>query len=151
MQLAGIILGVGLGGFIDGIALHQIAQWHNMGSAVVPPTAMDTMAQNMRWDGYFHAATLLFTIAGVFMLWSDGQVGLSPRRARTLVGQMILGWGLFNLLEGIIDHHLLELHHVRDLPAHVPAYDWVFLGVGGLLFIVVGWALARGEQEVRGT
>jgi hypothetical protein len=44
----GLILGLGLGGFIDGIALHQIAQWHNMGSAVGPPTTMDAMMQNMR-------------------------------------------------------------------------------------------------------
>ena len=34
---AGVMLGTGLGGFLDGIVLHQIAQWHNMGSAVVPP------------------------------------------------------------------------------------------------------------------
>ena len=30
-------------------------------------------------------------------------------------------------MEGIVDHHFLELHHVRDLPAHVPMYDWLFL------------------------
>ena len=40
---AGILLGIGLGGFVDGIALHQIAQWHNMGSAILPPTTMDAM------------------------------------------------------------------------------------------------------------
>jgi len=26
----GIILGVGLGGFLDGILLHQVLQWHHM-------------------------------------------------------------------------------------------------------------------------
>ena len=46
MRLAGIVLGLGLGGFVDGIALHQIMQWHNMGSAVLPPTTMDAMAKN---------------------------------------------------------------------------------------------------------
>jgi uncharacterized membrane protein len=53
---AGIILGLGLGGFVDGILLHQIVHWHNMGSAVVPPTTMDALQRNMTWDGYFHAA-----------------------------------------------------------------------------------------------
>jgi uncharacterized membrane protein len=43
----GIVLGLGLGGFIDGIALHQIAQWHNMGSAKLPPITMEAMQQNM--------------------------------------------------------------------------------------------------------
>jgi uncharacterized membrane protein len=38
---AGVTLGIGLGSFLDGIVLHQIAQWHNMGSAVVPPVTME--------------------------------------------------------------------------------------------------------------
>jgi uncharacterized membrane protein len=52
----GVVLGLGLGGFADGIALHQIAQWHNMGSAKVPPITMEAMKQNMAWgpgtDGF---------------------------------------------------------------------------------------------------
>lgn len=60
-----------------------------------------------------------------------------------VTGLLILGWGLFNLVEGIIDHHILGLHHVRDLPAHVPLYDWLFLGIGGVRLILVGWALSR--------
>ena len=139
----GLVLGLGLGGFVDGIALHQIAQWHNMGSAVLPPVTMDAMMRNMRWDGLFHLATLLLTVMGVVRLWYEGQRGIAPSSLRVLAGQMILGWGLFNLVEGTIDHHVLELHHVRDLPVHVPAYDWVFLAVGGLLFIVVGWLMSR--------
>jgi uncharacterized membrane protein len=104
---------------------------------------MDAMMQNMRWDGLFHAATLILTIAGVVVLWREGQRGTAPASLRVLLAQMLLGWGVFNMVEGLIDHHLLELHHVRDLPLHIPAYDWVFLGVGGLLFIVVGWLMSR--------
>ena len=55
--LAGILIGIGMGGFVDGIALHQIAQWHNMLSNVVPPHTMETMRVNMTWDGLFHALT----------------------------------------------------------------------------------------------
>ena len=29
-------------------------------------------------------------------------------------GLVLAGWGIFNLLEGIVDHHLLGVHHVRD-------------------------------------
>jgi uncharacterized membrane protein len=143
----GLILGLGLGGFIDGILLHQIAQWHNMGSAVLPPTTMDAMMQNMRWDGLFHVATLILTLTGVLVLWREGQRGVAPPSLRMLIGQMILGWGIFNFVEGMIDHHLLELHHVRDVPMHVPAYDWVFLGVGGLLFMGVGWLISRRRKD----
>jgi uncharacterized membrane protein len=56
---------------------------------------------------------------------------------------MLVGWGVFNLVEGLIDHHLLDLHHVRDLPAHVPLYDWVFLLAGGIGFVLLGRYLSR--------
>ena len=128
---AGVVLGIGLGGFVDGIALHQIAQWHNMGSAILPPHTMEAMSQNMKWDGLFHLATLAITIAGVFMLWAAARHRTIPATAGGLVGEMLFGWGLFNLVEGVINHHLLNIHHVRDLPGHVPLYDWVFLAVVG--------------------
>ena len=139
----GVVLGLGLGGFADGIALHQIAQWHNMGSAVVPPVTMAAMKQNMAWDGWFHVATLALTTVGVFMLLGAARRGAALPTAGQLVGQLLLGWGVFNLVEGIVDHQILGIHHVRDLPVHVPIYDWIFLLAGGLGLIVVGWALSR--------
>jgi uncharacterized membrane protein len=143
----GLLLGIGLGGFIDGILLHQIAQWHNMGSAVLPPTTLQAMSQNMVWDGLFHAVTWLITFVGIVVLWREGQAGTAPKSLRVLSGQMLLGWGVFNFVEGLIDHHLLGIHHVRDLPMHLPLYDWIFLGVGGVLLIVVGWILSRPSDE----
>jgi uncharacterized membrane protein len=140
---AGITLGLGLGGFVDGIALHQIAQWHNMGSAVLPPITMEAMRANMRWDGYFHLGTLAVTLIGVLWLWRDGFNRALMPPLSAFIGQMILGWGLFNLVEGLIDHQILGIHHVKDLPEHVPFYDWVFLGVGGFGMMLVGWALSR--------
>jgi uncharacterized membrane protein len=140
---AGVVIGVGMGGFADGIALHQIAQWHNMGSAVVPPVSMEAMSLNMRWDGLFHAATWLITLAGIVMLWSEARMGIATESGTTFAGELIFGWGAFNLVEGVIDHHLLELHHVRDLPVHVPAYDWIFLAVAGVGFLAVGALLMR--------
>lgn len=143
---AGVLLGIGLGGFFDGIALHQIAQWHQMLSAVVPPESMEAMKRNMAADGWFHAAVWLATLAGVLVLWSAvrGPGALPP--SRVLAGNMLLGWGGFNLVEGIIDHHLLELHHVRDLPQHVPLYDWLFLLAGGVGLILAGLAVRAGRR-----
>jgi uncharacterized membrane protein len=138
---AGFVIGVGLGGFADGILLHQIAQWHNMGSSVLPPHTMEAMKLNMMWDGWFHAVSWIVTLAGVWMLWAD-RAASAPDRT-TLAGQMLLGWGAFNLVEGIVDHHLLNLHHVRDLPVHEPIYDWMFLGIAGIGFVVVGVLMAH--------
>jgi uncharacterized membrane protein len=43
----------------------------------------------------------------------------------------------------VIDHHLLNIHHVRDMPLHVPLYEWIFLAVGGVGFSFIGLLLAR--------
>ncbi|MCU0627305.1 MAG: DUF2243 domain-containing protein [Gemmatimonadaceae bacterium] len=148
-RLPGLLIGAGLGGFVDGIVLHQIAQWHNMGSAMLPPVTMAAMSRNMRWDGLFHAATWCLVLAGVLLLARDAHAGRLVPRTRMLVGQLVLGWAAFNLIEGVIDHHLLDLHHVRDMPAHVPLYDWLFLLVGGVGLGALGWWLARGDRRDR--
>jgi uncharacterized membrane protein len=128
---------------VDGILLHQIMHWHNMASAKVPPATLDALQDNMRWDGLFHAAVWLLTVTGVYRLLADGRRGIALPNARAFTGQLLLGWGGFNLVEGLVDHHLLDVHHVRDLPVHMPIYDWLFLLVGGLGFILVGRWLAR--------
>ncbi len=147
IRIAGILLGIGLGGFLDGIVLHQIAQWHNMLSAVVPPHDMAAMKRNMAADGWFHLAAWLVTLGGVVALWSALRGPGPLPSTRAFAGDMLVGWGAFNLAEGIIDHHLLGLHHVRDLPQHVPFYDWAFLIVGGIAMILLGLAM----RDRRGT
>ena len=89
---AGVVLGIGLGGFVDGIALHQIAQWHNMGSAILPPTTMAAMSRNMTWDGLFHAATWIVTLIGVFMLRAERQRASPTDSTTSFVGQLLYGW-----------------------------------------------------------
>ena len=76
---AGITIGIGMGGFVDGILLHQILEWHNMGSSILPPVTMDAMRQNMIWDGYFHAAVWAITLAGIYLLLHDARRRAAPR------------------------------------------------------------------------
>lgn len=145
---AGITIGVGMGGFVDGILLHMILEWHNMGSSVVPPTTMAGMRQNMIWDGEFHALMWVITLAGIYLLLADARRAAPLPSAGAFTGQVLLGWGIFNLVEGIIDHQILGIHHVRDLPVHVPMYDWLFLAIGGIGFLLLGWAMSRERQRV---
>jgi len=144
-RTAGLLLGLGLGGFVDGIVLHQILQWHNMLSAQVPPDSMDAMMLNMRADGLFHAAVFMLTLLGVLLLYRAARQGAYFPSMRWFMGLLIGGWGAFNLVEGVINHHLFSLHHVRDLPVHVPSYDYAFLLIGGIGFIALGWLLTRGQ------
>ncbi len=142
---AGILLGIGLGGFIDGIVLHQILQWHNMVKNWYPPATMEAMSFNMVWDGIVHAAVWIATLVGVLLLWRAAYRGAAIPSLKAFVGQMLLGWGLFNLVEGIIDHQLLAVHYVRQVPNY-QVYNLTFLAIGGVLFILLGWTLMRSER-----
>ena len=143
---AGILLGIGLGGFVDGIALHQILQWHNMLSNWLPPTTMEAMQRNMVWDGLFHAFVWLVTLIGIFLLWSAAYQQETMPALGAFIGQLLFGWGVFNLVEGIIDHQILGVHYVRQVPNYT-VYNLTFLAVGGVLFLLVGWLLMKPSRR----
>jgi uncharacterized membrane protein len=138
---AGVALGVGLGAFLDGIVLHQILQWHNMLSSLIVPRDLVSAKVNMFWDGLFHAFAWLSTALGVALLWRVSHADAAERSGRVLVGGLAMGWGVFNTLEGAIDHQLFGIHHVRP-GEHQLAWDLGFIAFG-LLLVGVGWLLAR--------
>jgi uncharacterized membrane protein len=148
---AGTMLGIGMGGFVDGILFHQLLQLHNMLSAKFPVRDVDvrTLAVNLEinmfWDGLFHVFTWVMTAIGIAMLWSAVRQRNVPLSNRTFVGSLALGWGLFNLVEGIIDHHILHIHHVTETSSHL-VWDLTFLG-SGVVLILVGWWLIDPYQR----
>lgn len=146
---AGILFGLGLGGFFDGIVLHQILQWHHMvTSAGYPSDNIENLELNTRLDGLFHAATYLFVVLGLAMLWRTAHKSHLWWSGKLLVGTLLMGFGIFNLVEGIIDHQLLGLHHVNET---VPREQWVYWDVVFLLWgaamLVGGWMLKRRGQR----
>lgn len=138
---AGVVLGVGLGGFVDGIVLHQILQWHHMVSEPFPPDSVQNLRLNTLGDGLFHAFTWLMTAVGLALLWQTSRRPGVSWSTGAFVGSLAIGWGLFNLVEGIVDHHLLGIHHVRSGPDQL-AWDLGFLAFGAIL-VAVGWLFAR--------
>jgi uncharacterized membrane protein len=146
---AGILLGIGLGGFVDGIVLHQILQWHSMLSATVPLTTMSNMKVNMTADGIFHAFVWVATVIGIALLWRALNRTTDLRPSGTaFIGVMLAGWGWFNLVEGIVNHHVLGLHHV--LQALGPSvWDWLFLA-SGVILIIVGHLMGRNAYRSDG-
>jgi uncharacterized membrane protein len=138
---AGLMLGVGVGGFIDGVFLHQIFQVHAMLSARLPLNSMANMQENMTADGLFHAAMLLAVVIGIAMLFAAGKRDDVLWSGRMLSGAMVMGWGLFNIVEGVIDHHVLQLHHVVERYG-LSGWDWAFLAASAGL-VVTGWLIAR--------
>lgn len=150
LLLPGVLLGIGLGGFVDGIVLHQILQWHHLVSNVpaYPPTTVGGLRVNTLWDGLFHAFTWTAVAVGLAVLWSRvtrdrGRLW----RSAPLWGWFLVGWGGFNLVEGIVDHQILRIHHVRPGPNQL-AWDLGFLALGAVLALA-GWRLARAGRASR--
>ncbi|MER8484315.1 DUF2243 domain-containing protein [Mesorhizobium sp. M1322] len=151
--LAGILFGLGLGGFFDGIVFHQLLQWHHMvTSAGYPAESVENLRFNTLLDGLFHAATYLFVVLGLLLLWRAAHQSQLWWSGKMLVGTMLIGFGLFNLVEGLVDHQILGIHHVNET---VPREQWIYWDLGfllwGALMLVGGWRLWRqGRRASRG-
>lgn len=141
-----LLLGIGLGGLFDGIVLHQILQWHHMltSQGSYPATTLKGLESNTLWDGLFHATTYVVLVAGL-ILWTTAQADSEDKSLRPLVGWILVGWGLFNLIEGIVNHHMLQIHHVRS-GADQLGWDLAFLALGAVL-IFAGQLLARSGED----
>lgn len=139
-----LLLGAGLGGFVDGILLHQVLQWHHIASSAgVPVDTVEGLRLNTLLDGLFHAATWLLTVLGIALLWRGARRGVRLPWSR-LLGGALMGFGLFNLVEGMVNHQLLGLHHVNETapPDQWLAWDLAFLASGLILF-ALGFLLSR--------
>ena len=65
---------------------------------------------------------------------------------KVMLGALLLGWGLFNFMEGLIDQYLLELHHVVEA-REASVFDGLFL-LSGVVMIVGGFlAIRSGRRE----
>jgi len=142
LTTASMVLGIGLGGFMDGIVLHQVLQWHEMLSAKIPATEYIGKSVNMFWDGIFHFFCLIVVLVGVVLLWKLIGRKDVDHSGRLLGGGLLLGWGLFNIVEGLIDHHLLKLHNVMELAVHHNPANYAFLSVS-VLMLVIGYAMVN--------
>lgn len=142
---AGLLLGVGLGGFVDGIVLHQMLQWHHMltDTGHHPANTVSGLKDNTLWDGVFHGMAWVATALGLYVLWESAPI---HRRGWgvALLGIMLFGFGLFNMTEGLIDHQILGIHHVRDDVSNKLPWDMGFLGISAALMTVGYFVTRRG-------
>lgn len=151
LGLAGIMIGIGVGGFFDGILFHEILQLHGMVSSRFFPDTLINEQINMFWDGLFHAVNWLWTVVGIALLWVVVKRNLSPLITKYFVGSFLLGWGLFNLVEGLINHHILELHHMVERATGTDRLLWdISFLAWGLIFIGTGIVLRRRSIDEAG-
>lgn len=141
---AAFLLGVGLGGSLDGIVFHQLLQWHHLVSEPYPPTTLANLELNTLADGLFQFSMWFVTVLGIVSLVAASRRSAAPTW-REIAGGALAGWGGFDVVEGLVDHQLFGLHHVRPGPDHV-AWDVGYLTFGAAL-VVFGWLLVRSNAR----
>ncbi len=139
ITIGSFVLGFGFMGAMDGIIFHQLLQWHSV--------VMQTdRAGQIASDGVFHFAVTITLVVGGILLWLAGNPKDLTSGVRKLIGGFLLGMGVFNLVEGIINHHLLQIHRVKPGDANALLYDLAFLALG-LVLVIVGQLINRSSNR----
>ena len=146
-RVPGLLMGLGIGGLIDGIVLHQILQWHHMISDTRgnPVTTVEGLEANTLADGLFHVATMVLMVLGIVGLIAAWRQGRPAPSGAFQLGLIVTGWGVFNIVEGAVDHLILGVHHVRDDLGGPLSWDLGFLAFGVLL-VAAGTYLIRSAR-----
>jgi uncharacterized membrane protein len=135
INIGSFVLGFGFLGALDGIIFHQLLQWHSVIMATDRPGQIVS-------DGIFHFAVTITLVIGGILLWIAGNPTTLSKGIRLVIGGFLMGGGAFNMIEGIINHHILQIHRVKPGDPNALTYDLAFLGVGFMLFII-GYLIKR--------
>ena len=95
-------LGFALGGFFDGILLHQILQWHHLLSGL--PQAAADLRFLILTDGLFHLAMYLVAALGLLWLWRGRAAVLAPAAARLGLAWGLIGFGSWHIIDALLSH-----------------------------------------------
>ena len=146
--VTGVLLGIGIAGFIDESVFHQLLQWHNFYWAT-------DQGGRILSDGIFHVVTTLILLWGALRLWRD-RASATLLRSRAILGGILIGAGGFNTYDGVVQHVMLHLHLVNERVCSSPMnpnnsvlscradlpYEVVWIAVGGAI-LVTGIVVAR--------
>lgn len=141
---AGLLLGFGMGGFFDGILLHQILQWHHLLSGFGAGAASSTLADlrvQVVADGVFHALMYAVAVAGLWSLYRARGASAPPRRA--LLASFLVGFGAWHVIDAVFSHWLIGLHRLRMDVSNPLPWELAWLGVFGVLPLAAGLLLGR--------
>ncbi len=149
--LAAGVFGFGFSGLIDVLVLHHILQWHHLVSGLYPMNTLNGLQTNILADGLFSVGMLIIMGVGAGLLWQSERRTDVPLAMRPLAGAAIIGLGVFDVYDSVVDHALLGLHQPVG-PGGQPLsfggqYNPHWLVVS-LLFIAAGYYVYRtGLQE----
>ncbi|MGC7100775.1 DUF2243 domain-containing protein [Amycolatopsis lurida] len=125
--LAGFLLGVGTIAFVDEVVFHQLLHWHHFYDR-------STASAGLVSDGLFHAFSWFATVAALFLVAGLRREGTF--RLRVGIGGFLVGVGLFQLYDGLVQHKLLGLHQIR-YEVDLTPYDLVW-NLSAAILLVAG-------------
>lgn len=123
---SGFLFGLGLVGFMDEAVFHQLLHWHHFYDKATSEIGLVS-------DGLFHAFSWFATIGSSFML-----ADLHRRHAfwpKRWIGGVLLGGGIFQLYDGIIQHKWMRLHQIR-YNVDIRPYDWIWNVIAAIMIII---------------
>ena len=133
---AGIFFGLGAIAFIDETVFHQLLHWHHFYDK-------STLAVGLISDGLFHAFSWFATVASLFIVAHLRKIRAWDKRR--WMGAAVLGAGVFQLYDGIIQHKIFRLHQIR-YDVEIFYYDLVW-NVLAIFMILIGWGLLKPKQK----
>ena len=143
---AGFLIGVAVMAAVDEIVFHQLLAWHHFFDRATPAIGLIS-------DGILHAAEL-FALVGGFFLLIDARRRPGFSAGAAWAG-FVVGLGLFQLWDGVIDHKVLRVHQVRYDVDLLP-YDLAWIG-SAVVLLVIGVVLTirsagrrQGQEEQAG-
>ena len=139
--LPAAIIGFGLGGFFDGIMLHQVLQWHHLLS-LVPGEPFRDIGTQILADGLFHVLMYLVTAVGLWLLWRR-RGDLAAGDGRRVLGAALLGFGAWNVVDVVGFHWILGIHRIRVGVPDPLTYDLAWLGAFGLVPLALAFPLLK--------
>ena len=153
------LMGVALGGFFDGILLHQVLQWHHLLSGVAPTDTVADLRFQILADGAFHVLHYIAAILGLWLALSNNRALRSRIPSRKLLGWAAVGFGAWHWLDAVVAHWGLQLHRIRMDVQNPLFWDIGWLMLFGVLPLAAGFYLLRrkppgdggGPEDPRGS
>ncbi|MDB5474025.1 MAG: Conserved rane protein of unknown function [Devosia sp.] len=142
---AGHALGFSLGGFFDGILLHQVLQWHHLLSGL--EQARQDIRVLILADGLFHLLMYIVAVVGLWLLWRTRREFPAAEADRLLWGNVLIGFGAWHVLDAILSHWILGIHRIRMDVDNPLFWDVLWLAVFGILPIILAWVVARSSTR----
>jgi uncharacterized membrane protein len=139
---AGFWLGFALGGFFDGILLHQVLQWHHLLSGVEGAMFQDVRVQVLA-DGLFHLLMYVIAVWGLLVLWRQRRELTGPGAGRILLAAAAFGFGIWHVIDAVLSHWVLGLHRIRMDAPNPLLWDLAWFLVFGIGALALAWVVAR--------